>query len=195
MNKLAVPAHPLEVSVIICAYADARWDALRAAIQSLRDQTVRPSELIVVIDHNPPLFERARRAFEGARVAENQQARGLSGARNTGVALARGEVLAFLDDDACAAADWLERLLSGYSDASVIGVGGAIQPQWAAARPAWFPAEFDWVVGCTYRGMPVAQAPVRNLIGANMSLRSLRICRGGRVQQPGGPGGEAAGRL
>jgi hypothetical protein len=33
------------------------------------------------------------------------------------------------------------------------------------------PAEFDWVVGCTYRGMPTTTAPVRNLIGANMSMR------------------------
>ena len=41
---------------------------------------------------------------------------GLSGARNTGVAAARGEVVAFLDDDAVAAPDWLEHLLRPYDD-------------------------------------------------------------------------------
>jgi hypothetical protein len=53
----------------------------------------------------------------------------------------------------------------------VYGVGGAIEPWWATGRPGWFPGEFDWVVGCTYRGMPPAAAPVRNLIGCNMSFR------------------------
>jgi hypothetical protein len=42
---------------------------------------------------------------------------------------------------------------------------------WLGGRPAWFPDEFLWVVGCTYRGMPEAARPVRNLIGCNMSFR------------------------
>jgi hypothetical protein len=52
-----------------------------------------------------------------------------------------------------------------------MGVGGAIEPAWCDGRPEWFPREFDWVVGCTYRGMPEFAGPVRNLIGANMSFR------------------------
>jgi GT2 family glycosyltransferase len=171
VNSQAIPARPLTASVIICAYSDARWDCLREAVQSLNSQSVQPAEVIVVIDHNASLLGRAQETFAEARVVENRFARGLSGARNTGVGLARGEVVAFLDDDARAAPNWLERLLSAYTDEGIIGVGGAIQPIWAEARPAWFPREFDWVVGCSYRGLPLAQAPVRNLIGANMSLR------------------------
>ena len=38
-------------------------------------------------------------------------------------------------------------------------------------RPRWFPDEFLWVVGCTYRGLPETAAPIRNLIGCNMSIR------------------------
>jgi len=53
----------------------------------------------------------------------------------------------------------------------VVGVGGAIEPLWQQRRPGWFPTEFDWVVGCTYRGAPTNTALVRNLIGANMSFR------------------------
>jgi len=53
----------------------------------------------------------------------------------------------------------------------VVGAGGFAAPVWAAGRPAWFPREFDWVVGCTYRGMPETASPVRNLIGCNMSFR------------------------
>ena len=46
-----------------------------------------------------------------------------------------------------------------------------IVPAWQTARPRWWPEEFDWVVGCTYRGMPEDRATVRNLIGCNMSFR------------------------
>jgi cellulose synthase/poly-beta-1,6-N-acetylglucosamine synthase-like glycosyltransferase len=80
-------------------------------------------------------------------------------------------VIAFMDEDATAAPDWLYWLSRYYDDARVAGVGGAIEPIWLANRPKWFPSEFDWVVGCTYRGMPETPAQVRNLIGCNMSLR------------------------
>jgi hypothetical protein len=158
-------------SVIVCAYTDRRWDDLRAAVASVADQTRPALETIVVADHNPALLERTRRELPGVVAVANRQPRGLSGARNCGVAAAQGDVVAFLDDDAVAAPDWLERLLGHYGDRRVMGVGGAIEPVWPRQRPPFMPEEFDWVVGCTYRGMPASAGPVRNLIGANMSLR------------------------
>ena len=92
-------------------------------------------------------------------------------ARNAGLAVARGDVVAFLDDDAEAEPGWLALLAEGYADPAVVGVGGFAEPDWAEGRPGWFPREFDWVVGCTYRGMPETASPVRNLIGCNMSFR------------------------
>jgi hypothetical protein len=56
-----------------------------------------------------------------------------------------------------------------------MGAGGSIVPAWEGTAPAWFPAEFLWVVGCTYRGMPEDVSPVRNLIGCNMSYRRAVI--------------------
>ena len=162
---------PPSVSVIVCAYTERRWDDLAAAVASAAAQTVAPLEIIVVSDHNAALLERARRELRSAAVIANEQSRGLSGARNSGVAAARGEVIAFVDDDAVAAPDWLERLLAPYRDPRVIGVGGSVEPVWPSRRPPFMPDEFDWVVGCTYRGMPSAGGPVRNLIGANMSVR------------------------
>src|SRR5690242_12289718 len=105
-----------DVSVVICAYSDARWAALLAAVASVRQQTASPRELILVIDHNPNLLARARQALPEVCVIENRAERGLSGARNTGLGLARADVVAFLDDDAVAAPDWLEQLLAGYAD-------------------------------------------------------------------------------
>ena len=159
------------VSVIICAYTERRWRDLAAAVRSAAYQTVAPLEVIVVSDHNMELHERVWRELPEALVLYNDDQRGLSGARNTGVRAARGDVLAFLDDDAVAAPDWLEHLLAPYIDAAVIGVGGSIEPLWPGPRPRFMPDEFDWVVGCTYRGMPTTTSPVRNLIGANMSVR------------------------
>lgn len=161
----------LQISVIICAYTEERWTDLVLAVRSVQAQTQRPLEIIVVIDHNPVLLARARQQLPGVVVVANSAARGLSGARNSGIAVAQGDVLAFMDEDAQSEPNWLARLAQGYTEPEVMGVGGAIEPRWQQWRPTWFPPEFDWVVGCTYQGMPVTAAPVRNLIGCNMSLR------------------------
>ncbi|HEX2910683.1 MAG TPA: glycosyltransferase family 2 protein [Chloroflexia bacterium] len=162
---------PEEVSVVICAYTEERWEALEAAVQSVKAQIAPPLEIIVVCDHNPSLLNRIQANLSGVIALKNNQSRGLSGARNSGIEVAHGKVIAFLDDDAVAEQDWLVQLCAGYANRLVMGVGGAILPVWTSGRPDWFPTEFDWVVGCTYRGMPSTTSRVRNLIGCNMSFR------------------------
>jgi glycosyltransferase involved in cell wall biosynthesis len=157
--------------VVICAFTEERLGALEEALASIRGQTVPALETILVIDHAPKLLEEARRRWPDVVVTANEEAQGLSGARNTGLARTRGEVVAFIDDDAVAAPDWLERLAECYADPEVVGVGGTVRPRFEEGRPPWFPEEFDWVVGCTHSGMPVRRSAVRNLVGANMSLR------------------------
>lgn len=160
------------LSVVICAYTDERWSDLQAAVASVRDQDDPPGEIVVVIDHNPGLLDRARAGLgDDVLVIANAEARGLSGGRNTGAAVARGTVVAFLDDDAAARPDWTRHLLAPYADPDVLGVGGRVEPAWDDARPPWLPEEFDWVVGCTYAGHRDEPGPVRNVIGANMSVR------------------------
>jgi GT2 family glycosyltransferase len=159
------------LSVVICAFTERRWRDLVAAVDSVAAQSRAPGEVVVVIDHNADLRSRAAAELPSARVVANDHVPGLSGARNTGVQATSGDVVAFMDDDATADRDWLETLLGHYRDPQVIAVGGAVVPQWETGRPRGFPEEFDWVVGCTYRGMPTGRRPVRNLIGANMSFR------------------------
>jgi GT2 family glycosyltransferase len=165
-----VAAEPT-LTAIICAYTLERWDDVQAAVESLRRQSRPVDEVVLVSDHNPELLDRARAAFPDVVCVGNSGARGLSGARNTGVLVATGDVLAFLDDDAAADVDWAARLLDTYRDSDVIGVGGTVVPAWKAPRPRWFPDEFLWVVGCSYTGLPVTRAAIRNPIGANMSFR------------------------
>ena len=158
-------------AVVICAYSDRRWELLVDGIEAVLDQTLPPERLLVVIDHNEGLLERVAQRFgDRVTVLPNAERQGLSGARNTGVAAAEEEIIAFLDDDALPERTWLETLVSAYGE-GVLGVGGSIHPRWESRRPRWFPPEFDWVVGCTYLGMPEAAGAVRNMIGANMSLR------------------------
>jgi cellulose synthase/poly-beta-1,6-N-acetylglucosamine synthase-like glycosyltransferase len=157
--------------VIIAAFSMKRWDDLCEAITSVQAQTAPALETILVIDHNADLLARASNELPGITVIANHGLKGASGARNTGVIASRGEVVAFLDDDAVAAPRWLETLLCHFSDSNVIGVGGRLKPMWATSRPRWFPPEFDWAVGASYLGMPECAEPVRNVWSGNMAIR------------------------
>ncbi len=159
------------ISVVICAFTPERLPVMGEAVASLRAQTLPPHEVVLVIDHAPELLEEVQRLWPDLKIVANREQQGLSGARNTGVAEATGDVVAFLDDDAIAAPEWLEHLARAYADPKVLGAGGTVRPRWVEGEPAWFPAEFDWVVGCTHSGMPQELEPVRNLVGANMSFR------------------------
>jgi len=159
------------VSAVVCTHDVARWDALVRAVVSLQRQALAPIEVVVVVDHNPGLLSRVRAELPEVVAVANDHEQGLSGARNTAVAAARGTLVAFLDDDAEAASDWLELLVATCSREGVLGAGGRVLPRWLGERPAWFPAEFLWVVGCTYEGVPTVSSPVRNLYGGCFCIR------------------------
>ena len=174
----AVEAGALRASVVICAFTQRRWEQLQRAVASVHRQTVPVHEVLVVIDHNDDLYEQAAAGLD-ARVLRNADVQGLSGARNTGVRHATGEVVVFLDDDAWAEDDWLARLLDAYGEPTVLGVGGGVAPAFEGRRPRSLPPEFYWVVGCSYTGQPVVRSVVRNMIGANMSFRRSAFDRAG----------------
>jgi glucosyl-dolichyl phosphate glucuronosyltransferase len=163
--------HVRDYSVVICVYTEDRWDQIRAVVESLRVQSLPCAEILIVVDYNHALYERLVAAMPDVKVVENTDAKGLSGARNTGAALAKGEIIAFIDDDATAHPDWLKFFNEGFANPAVVGVGGMTLPNWQTERPSWMPEEFYWVIGCNYVGMPPSGAPVRNLLGGNMSFR------------------------
>jgi glucosyl-dolichyl phosphate glucuronosyltransferase len=168
-TKLISGLQSSTISVVICVHTEERWHDVLAAVGSVAAQHRPADEIIVVVDHNPNLHARLRSALPDVHIVENREARGLSGAKNTGVAVAGGDIIAFLDDDAVAEPDWLKFLADSYADPNVMGVGGLTLPLWEKQRPAWFPQEFDWVVGCTYIGREPGE--VRNLLGGNASFR------------------------
>ena len=129
----------LNFTVIICAYTEDRWDDLISSVSSVKAQSIPPSQIIIVIDHNRQLYERALAQFPGITLLENRDERGLSGARNTAISAATGNIIAFIDEDAAADRDWLKLLNQNFADPRVLGVGGSIIPNWENGRPNWFP--------------------------------------------------------
>ncbi|HYP45988.1 MAG TPA: glycosyltransferase family 2 protein [Propionibacteriaceae bacterium] len=157
--------------MVICCYTGNRWDQIVSAVESALTQGDAESEIFVVVDHNESLLEQARQSLSSVRVMPNTGERGLSGARNTGVQAASGDIVIFLDDDAIAQPGWEAHLMAAYTDERVLGVGGAAVPLWEVEAPRWWPAEFLWVVGCTFLGQRTSRSEIRNLMGCNMSVR------------------------
>ena len=166
-------------SVVICAFADEREKLTIRAVEAVLAQQPAPAEVIVVVDHNEALGDQLRgRLPESVIVAANSGDKGLSSARNTAIALAQAEVIAFLDDDAVPRAGWLATLLAAFVEGDVVGVGGKAVPAWQDHQPPWFPNTYLWVVGCSYEGQPETGA-VRNPIGCNMAFRRELFERAG----------------
>lgn len=165
----------MKVSVIICAYSFERFDDLQEGIESILNQTYKDVELIISVDHNDELLAELQSLSQTKNVmfSKNKGVRGLSDTRNAGIRKAQGDIIAFIDDDAVADKKWVEYLVQNYADENIMAVGGRIIPMWEEDRPWWFPEEFNWIVGCSYKGLPEVKCEMNNLIGCNMSFRSI----------------------
>ena len=181
------PPRP-SVSVIVCCYTRKRRDDLIAAIASLHGQTHQPEEVIVVVDHSRAL-ERDLVRLKGVVVIPNRYRRGLSGARNSGLVAARGDVIAFLDDAAVAPPGRPARPHAPLWAPGVVRGGGREAPAWGRGRPGPVPPRVARGGGGPAGGA-LARAAGRPLEGRNPG--SGRAAGGDSVG-PGGPGGEGRG--
>jgi glycosyltransferase involved in cell wall biosynthesis len=174
----------LTASVIICCYTEERLKDIYEAVESVLAQTLKPHEVILAVDHNKHLYERLAETYQDSievrknsinlnqspvpiLLVLNEGAQGLSETRNVGIRAASGDIVVFVDDDAVAEPDWLENLVSPFhtpqsTQETVVAVGGRAIPLWPnGKRPFWFPEELDWIVGCTYKGLPVKKFNVQ----------------------------------
>lgn len=157
-------------TVIVCAYTLDRLALTRACLEAVRAQTPPPDQVVLVVDHNDELARTLGPIFPGVEVIPNAGPRGLSASRNSGLAVARGDIVAFVDDDAEPSVDWLSALAAPFDDPAVVAAGGRAEPIWEGARPRWFPDEFLWVVGCSFAGQRIGPG-ARNPLGCNMAFR------------------------
>ena len=135
----ALPRAPF-VSVIVCSYNGGR--TLAACLDSLSKLTYPDYEVILVDDGSTDDTAYTATQFPQVRYI-HQSNHGLSHARNTGAAAARGEVLAYTDSDCMADVDWLYYLIGTLVSGDYAGVGG----------PNVTPPAQNWVQAC------VAAAP------------------------------------
>jgi GT2 family glycosyltransferase len=161
-----------DATVVLATYDLRRWPFLVAVVESLLSGSGRPRRLVICVDRNEELFERIQVTWPQVTTVLNTRGRGASGTRNTGAEFAETPFIAFLDDDVQIHEDWLSRLLEPFADPAVVGTGGGVIASWQSGRPKWFPEEFDWVVGASYRGMPTVQSAVRNVWSENMAVRA-----------------------
>ncbi len=113
----------MTVSVIIVTLS--RPDCVRRCVDHLRAQTRQPEEVIVVDSSANNLTRDVVEGFPGIVYTRNENGFGrMTASRNIGLKYAKGDVIAFLDDDAFAHPGWLENLLATYGDPDVGAVGG-----------------------------------------------------------------------
>jgi len=168
------------ITAAICSYE--RYDLLPQAIDSLLRQTLPATDYRILVVDNSPDRDRAQnfalRYREHASVSYVIEARpGLSNARNVAAAQCESELLAFIDDDAEAAPNWLASLVEAFaSDARVAAVGGKVVPRWMAPRPPWL---HDRALGylslVDWGGRRRKPAAGEWLAGTNLAFRCDRL--------------------
>ncbi len=108
------------VSVVVCTYNGAR--TIRDCLDGLSRLDYPDYEVIVVDDGSTDATGVIARQYDCRLIQTENQ--GLANARNTGLAAATGEIIAYLDDDAYPDPDWLTYLAATFLRTPYAGVGG-----------------------------------------------------------------------
>ena len=136
----------LEFSVAVCTYN--RADVLLKCLESLADQSANTELFEVLIIDNNSTDDTKKTADEFCKKHTNfryvfEEKQGLSHARNRAIVEAKGEYLAYIDDDAIADKDWIKNILAVIkTDSSMAAFGGPIYPWYNKEKPKWFKDEF-----------------------------------------------------
>jgi glycosyltransferase involved in cell wall biosynthesis len=189
----------MKISVILCTYN--RCAILENALGSLAVSTLEKSTNweVLVVDNNSSdrtreVVEEFSSKYPGRfRYLFEPQA-GKSHALNAGIREARGDVLAFLDDDVRVEASWLQNLTSALHNEELAGTGGRIVPEWSSPAPRWL-SEKAW-----YASGPLVQFNLGDRtcelseppFGTNMAFRKEMFEKYGvfRVELGPRPGSE-----
>ncbi|MDQ3931410.1 MAG: glycosyltransferase [Actinomycetota bacterium] len=116
----SLPDEPPRVSVVVCSLNGEA--TLRDCLDGCTSLDYPDYEVIVVDDGSTDATPDIARSY-GVRVVSTPN-RGLSSARNTGLQLATGTIVAYTDDDAWPDPHWLRYLVNALADSSHVAVGG-----------------------------------------------------------------------
>ena len=161
------------LSVIVCSHG--RRAALERCLAALAEHAAEHEVILVDSASAPPLSDLAAAYCKRLPLIRYvyEPAPGLSRARNRGVREATGEIVAFVDDDACVTPDWSARLLAPYRDATIGCVGGACRAAFTTHRPRWLSDQLLQFAGITSFGeVPrESRGSFEFPFGANLSFR------------------------
>lgn len=107
--------------VIVAKYAER---TIRHAVESLLRQTIKPREIVVVVDASADPTVEAVQDLP-VRIILNEGA-GLGAARKTGVDASTGDAIAFIDADCIADERWIGRLVEAFSESNVMVQAGSV---------------------------------------------------------------------
>jgi len=159
----------MKVSIVLCTYN--RQDFIVKCLDSLRRQTFKNFELIVVNDNSTDrtksILKDYSRKYDKIKIINNTKNKGVSGARNSGIRKAKGEIIAFLDDDCIADKNWLNELIKPYKNQDIIGVGGRI------TNPK--PSNLAELANEGLNDVANKSGVIDRFIGGNMSFRTSFI--------------------
>ncbi len=111
------------VSVVICTFN--RSECINACVESLRHQTYPKDHYeIIVIDDASTDATKEIAKINGVEFIRHKTNKGISAARNTGIAAAKGEIVVFIDDDAIADSQWLTKLVQPFENPEIAASGG-----------------------------------------------------------------------
>ena len=164
----------MQISIIICTHQTQRYPDFVEAINSFLTQNYENTEIIVVVDGNKELYKKISENENKNidKIIFNDKNLGLSESRNKGIKEAKGDIIAFFDDDAVADKNWLEELVKMYEEKGAIAAGGKLLPKWVTKKPKFLPEEYYWLVGATHKGFPEKVTEVRNTFGSNISFKA-----------------------
>ena len=190
------------ISVIVCTYNRSQsLGKTLASLSQLSAPSGTSSELIVVDNNSTDDTAELVKAFAAASrfsvqyVFEIKQ--GLSHARNAGISAARGDLLAFTDDDVTIDSRWLCELHGIFDQFGCMGVGGRIVPVWTGQRPSWLELVFSHPLRSDIRlcgplvSFDHGQEPCELHVlpfGANMAFKKAAFEKHGRFRTDLGRG-------
>jgi len=165
----------MKVSVIIITFLLERLNCLLELLEGLEKQTYRDFEVITVVDENSKYYNVIREKIscnQKVKLFFNKTNKGLAYSRNLGVRYAKGDIVAFVDDDAIPYPNWVEEIVNTYKeDENIGGVAGEVIPSWENNSMMWFPKELWWIISCSYTPISTLKQEVRNGFGTNISFK------------------------
>lgn len=185
----------MDISVIVCTHnrCELLWETLQSLMS--QDYPVQDYEVIVVDNQSTDgtrdvVYKFMKKGGDGSSnlIGEDRvQVRyifeekiGLSNARNRGIAESRGDIVAFIDDDAIAERFWLSKLMNVYrEEKDAVCVGGGVIAEWKIPKPGWWHPHLNIVSKFEYGdARTILRYPVFP-IGTNISFKKNTVVNAG----------------